>query len=302
MDVNAPGPFTHFASNGRSCRAVGRLPRIGSRSAVSPRSHWPSTFLPRLLPRPAGRLAHVHSLDFGSPSDSHDGEGLKSVLQTPHGPVEEALTTDLLPSTSLPTSAPERTRRRPRTAWWAGATVGVAVVFFVTVASLWLNRPGLYMDEANFVDAALGGHFRHQDYVYQSIGGVLLLIIPYIGTLKAAMYAPIFVLWGVSVTTIRVPVIIISAATLILTYFMARPVIGRWSAILVLLMGTCPTFIIMSKVDWGPIVIAMFLTVALLLAFLRYVNSGGIGWLWAVFSVVVIGVFDKQNFSGSPLR
>ena len=205
------------------------------------------------------------------------------------------LTTEEGPSTSSP-PRPERTRPHPRTAWWAAATVGVAVAFFVTVASLWLNRPGLYMDETNFVDAALGGHFRHQVYVYERLGGLPLLINPYIGTVKAAIFAPIFALWGVSVATIRIPVIVISAATLVVTYFMGRHVIGRWSAILVLLMGTCPTFIFMSKVDWGPIVIAMFLTVAFLLAFLRYVNTGQIGWLWAAFGIVLVGVFDKQNF------
>jgi len=196
----------------------------------------------------------------------------------------------------LPPSAPEPTHRRPRTAWWAAATVGGAVAFFVTVASLWLDRPGLYMDETNFVDAALGGHFPHQIYVYQRLGGVPLLIIPYIGTVKAAIYAPIFALWGVSVSTVRIPAIVISAATLVVTYFMGRQVMGRWSALLVLLMGTCPTFIFMSKVDWGPIVVAMFLTVLLLLAFLRYLQTGGIGWLWVLAATVLVGVFDKQNF------
>ena len=199
-------------------------------------------------------------------------------------------------ASSLPPSAPEPTRRRPKTAWWAGAIVGGSVVFFVTVASLWLDRPGLYMDETNFVDAALGGHFDHQIYVYQRLGGLPLLIIPYIGTVKAAIYAPIFALWGVSVSTVRIPVIVISAGTLVVTYFMGRQVIGRWSALLVLLMGTCPTFIFMSKLDWGPIVVAMFVTVLLLLAFLRYVRTGRIGWLWVLFGTVLVGVFDKQNF------
>jgi MYXO-CTERM domain-containing protein len=206
-------------------------------------------------------------------------------------------TTDLMSSPSSSSGAPEPTRRRPPvTAWLAAATVGVAVVFFVTVASLWLDRPGLYMDESNFVDAALGGHFDHQLYVYQRVGGLPVLIIPYIGTLKAAIYAPIFALWGVSVSTIRIPVIVISVGTLVMAYFMGREVIGRWSAILVLLMGTCPTFIFMTKVDWGPIVIAFFLTTALLLAFLRYVDTGRIVWLAVFFGVVLLGVFDKQNF------
>ena len=98
------------------------------------------------------------------------------------------------------------------------------------------------------------------------------------------------------VETIRVPAIILSAATLIVAYFLGREVVGRWSALLVLLMGTCPSFIFMSKVDWGPVVVAMFLTVILLLAFMRYVNTGRIGWLWVVFGAVLAGVFDKQNF------
>ena len=204
--------------------------------------------------------------------------------------------TDPIPSTSSSPRVPTRTPDGPRTAWWAAATVGVAVVFFVTVASLWLDRPGLYMDETNFVDAALGGHFNHQLYVNQRVGGLPVLIIPYIGALKAALYAPIFALWGVSVSTVRIPVILISAATLIVTYFMGRQVIGRWSAILVLLMGTCPTFIFMTKVDWGPIVVALFLTVTLLLTFLRYLSTGRIGWLWALLGCVLAGVFDKQNF------
>jgi hypothetical protein len=217
------------------------------------------------------------------------------------GPLGEVLhmelTTDRLPppAASPENSTPAR-RRHPATAWWAAATVGGSVLFFVTAASLWLDRPGLYMDESNFVDAALGGHFPHQLYVFQRVGRVPILIIPYIGTLKAFIFAPIFALWGVSVVTIRVPVIIISALTLVVTYFMGREVIGRWSAILVLLMGTCPTFIFMSKVDWGPIALAMFLSASFLLAFLRYVHRGQIGWLIAAFVIVVLGVFDKQNF------
>ena len=174
--------------------------------------------------------------------------------------------------------------------------VAAAVAFFVTMAVLWLDRPGLYMDEANFVDAALGGHFHHQLYVYERIDGIPLLILPYIGTVKAALFAPIFALWGVSVSTIRIPAIAMSAATLVVAYLMGREVIGRWSAVVVVLMATCPTFIFMSKVDWAPIVVAMFLTMTLLLAFFRYLNTGRIGWLWVLFGAALLGVYDKQNF------
>ncbi|MGD0882780.1 MAG: glycosyltransferase family 39 protein [Acidimicrobiales bacterium] len=185
---------------------------------------------------------------------------------------------------------------RKRSSVWVIGVVGTTVVYFVTMACLWLNRPGLYIDEANFVDAALGGHFPHQLYVNQRIDGIPLLIIPYIGTVKAAIFAPIFAVFGVSVSTIRIPAIVLSATTLVVAYFVGREIIGRWSAVLVVIMGTCPTFIFMSKVDWGPIVVAMCLSMALLLAFFKYLDSGRIAWMWTFFAFALVGVFDKQNF------
>jgi len=187
-------------------------------------------------------------------------------------------------------------RTCPPVAWWEVGVVATSVAYFGTMACLWLSRPGLFMDETNFVDAALGGHFRHQLFVYQRIAGVPVLIIQYIGTLKAAFFAPIFATWGVSVSTIRIPVIVLSAVTLVLAFLVGREVVGRWSVVLVVVMATCPTFIFMSKVDWGPIVIAMLLTMVLLLAFFRYLAGGGIGWMWAFVVIALAGVFDKQNF------
>jgi hypothetical protein len=196
------------------------------------------------------------------------------------------------------TGEPDSPRSTPHrcSAWWPAAVVAVSVAYFVTMACLWLNRPGLDPDETNFVDAALGGQYEHQLFVYKRLGGFPLLVIPYIGTVKAALFAPIFAIFGVSVPTIRLPAIALSAATLVAVYLMGREVIGRWSAILVVLMATCPTFIFMSKVDWGPIAVAMLLSTLLLLAFFKYLNTAEITWLWLVFAIALVGVFDKQNF------
>jgi hypothetical protein len=152
------------------------------------------------------------------------------------------------------------------------------------------------MDETIYVHAALRGNFAHQLYVYKRLGGVPILLLSYLGTVKALLFAPIFAIGGVSVGTIRIPAIAISASTLVVAYFLGREVIGRWSAVFVVLLGTCPTFIIMSKVDWGPTVVAMALTIWLLLAFFRYLHTAGIGWLWALFAIALIGLWDKQNF------
>ena len=191
--------------------------------------------------------------------------------------------------------SPTRTRAGGSSWWSVGAVVGT-VAFFVTMASLWLNRPGLYMDETIYVHAALRGHFPHQLYVYKRLGGVPILLLSYLGTVKALLFAPVFAVWGVSVETIRIPAIVISASTLVVAYFLGREVIGRWGAVFVVLLGTCPTFIVMSKVDWGPTVVAMALTIWLLLAFYRYLHTARIGWLWALFAIALLGLWDKQNF------
>ncbi len=206
---------------------------------------------------------------------------------------------DKEPSTTsrLDRQSPRR-RRRADAAAVVGvvAAVAASAAYFLILGSLWLDRPGLYMDETNFVQAALGGHFPHQLYVYEYLGPLPFLIIPYAGTVKAAIFAPIFAIWGVSTTTVRLPALLLSVGTLVVSYFLGREVIGRWSALFVACLATCPTFVFMSKVDWGPIAVAMFLTAWMLLAFYRYMNTGHLAWLWVLYASALVGVFDKQNF------
>jgi hypothetical protein len=73
---------------------------------------------------------------------------------------------------------------------------------FVGFASYRIHSPGLYYDELLFVPAAMGRHEAFQT-PYGSWLGLPIMIFPYIGALKAWIYAPIFRLFGVSALTIR---------------------------------------------------------------------------------------------------
>jgi len=64
------------------------------------------------------------------------------------------------------------------------------------------HSPGLYYDELLFVPAAMGRHEAFQ-MPYRRWLGLPIMIFPYIGALKAWIYAPIFRLFGVSALTIR---------------------------------------------------------------------------------------------------
>ena len=172
-----------------------------------------------------------------------------------------------------------------------------AVAYFFTLSCLWPTRPGLYMDESNFVNAALGGRFPHQMFVAARILGIPVLILPYYGALKSALFAPVFALFGVSPLSIRVPAIIISATSLIVAYQLARGLVGRWgAAILVMLMASCPAFVMMSKVDWGPTVLPMLLKLAAFLAFFKLLQTKRVRWLWVLLAIFVLGFYNKEDF------
>jgi hypothetical protein len=176
--------------------------------------------------------------------------------------------------------------------------IALAVGYFLLLACTYLDRPGLSYDETIFVPAALGGQYPQISYISARFDGVPTMIMPYIGALKSYLFAPIFAVFGVSVATIRGTAIALSAITLLLGYALGRQFLGKWGAVLlVLLMATSSSFIFMSKVDWGPIVLPMLLKVAVLIAFFRLLHTGSLRYLWAIGILSLLGMFNKQDFS-----
>src|SRR4026208_227145 len=86
--------------------------------------------------------------------------------------------------------------------------VGSALLFIVL--GTWSRKsPGLQYDEALFINGALGG--ITDSFVHRRVFGIPFMLMPYIGALKAYLFAPIFALLGVSMETIRVPAVVLSA-------------------------------------------------------------------------------------------
>jgi Dolichyl-phosphate-mannose-protein mannosyltransferase len=169
--------------------------------------------------------------------------------------------------------------------------VALALAYFAVMATRQIALPGLNVDEVLGVRPALGGP------VARRILGIPVLNISYIGALKSYIYFPIFTLFGASAETIRLPTIIISLLTLIVAFKLARlhfrPLYG---ALLVLLMAFEPIFILMSKADYGPIVLMMFFKMLVLYFFFRFVQTWSPRYLWGVAICCGLGLFDKFNF------
>ena len=171
----------------------------------------------------------------------------------------------------------------------------VAVCVFVFLAAYRIELPGLYYDELAFVNAALGGH--DNTFIHMRLGPLPFLIFPYMGALKAWGYAPIFRLFGVSALTIRLPVILLAAVTLLILYQLMRAKLGAvWATIALWIMAVDPASVFTSRLDWGPTVLTHLFQAAILALWFSYRDEPELWKPALIFICFALGFFDRFNF------
>jgi hypothetical protein len=175
--------------------------------------------------------------------------------------------------------------------WLAVAAVSV----FVFLAAYRIELPGLYYDEVAFVNAAVGAH--DNTFIHMRLGQVPLLIFPYMGAIKAWIYAPIFRLFGVSALSIRLPAILLAAVTLLIFYQLMRAKLGAvWATIAVWIMAVDPVNLFLSRLDWGPTVLTHFFQAVILALWFSYRDEPR---PWKIVLICIcagLGFFDRFNF------
>ncbi|PYL60679.1 MAG: hypothetical protein DMF24_09360 [Verrucomicrobia bacterium] len=189
---------------------------------------------------------------------------------------------------------------RASKSWGRGERLALfgLMLAFVGFASYRIHSPGLYMDELLFVPAAMGRHAALQ-VPYRSWLGIPLMIFPYIGALKAWIYAPIFRPFGVSALTIRLPVILRSCGTLALGYAVVRKILSpAWAIAFTAACVVHPGFVLQTKVDWGPVVLMLFFKALCLYFLVKWLETPRL-LSWPFIGAIVacsLGFFDKFNF------
>jgi hypothetical protein len=188
-------------------------------------------------------------------------------------------------SEPLPLIARERTWAR-----WETPTLLGLLSLYVALATYKIHLPGLYYDEMLFVGPAAG------ERPYLKCFGLPLLIFPYIGAFKSWIYTPIFALFGVSPMSIRLPAILISCGTLALGYSLVRRILTpRWAVAFTAACAVHPGFVLLTRVDLGPIALMLFLKALCLVLLFKWLE-GPQRICWSVFGVCILGFFDKFNF------
>ncbi|HKU63107.1 MAG TPA: glycosyltransferase family 39 protein [Gemmatimonadales bacterium] len=182
-----------------------------------------------------------------------------------------------------------------RPGFWPLVILALSLLAFAATAGHAIARPGLDYDELLFVNAATGG--ENPSFIYRRLFGVPVLLMEYIGALKAYLYTPIFALFGVSAATIRWPAIVISMGSITLTYALARlslpPMAAATAAAL---LALDPVFVLLTKVDYGPIALMVLLKLTALYCVYRSLATGSAALLWGAVAACALGLFDKLNF------
>lgn len=175
---------------------------------------------------------------------------------------------------------------------------GLAIVgafLFIFLAAYRIRLPGLYYDEVAFVNAAQGA--PDNTFIYMRLGPVPLLIMPYLGALKAWFYSPIFHFFGVSPITIRLPAILLAAVTLLILYYAMRTTIGSlWAVVAIWIIAVDPVNLFPSRLDWGPTVLMHFFQALILALWFSYRKEPQVWKAIVILVCFALGFFDKFNF------
>ncbi len=133
---------------------------------------------------------------------------------------------------------------------------GVAACCVFIALGVWLiPLAGLQNDEALFaaplyanVGSSLAAKIWH--------GQVPVMVMTYLGSLKAFVFAPILALFGSGIWAVRLPAVLLGAVTIFIFFDLARAAAGRRAALLgAFLLATDPVFLLTDTFDWGPVAI-----------------------------------------------
>lgn len=184
---------------------------------------------------------------------------------------------------------------RPSSDRWGLVLLASTLLAALLLAARDLRAPGLYYDELLFANAALGA--KQEGFVHLKIAGVPVLLMDYIGALKAWLYAPIFALCGVNEWSVRLPAILLGLGGALLLASAMRTWFGRTTGwIAAVLVCLDPGLLLHSRLDWGPNAIMFLCRGALVFAVAQWWRTERPRWLWLALAACLVGTFDKLNF------
>ncbi len=185
-----------------------------------------------------------------------------------------------------------------KTANWEKVLIVWAVLTFLLVGCLWIEYPGPQYDETLFVAASYPRITGASHFQIDLWGRPFtLMLMPYLGGLKGWIYRVLLEVAPGSAATLRLPVLLLGAATIFLLYRLTRRTIGAVAALIAAwLTATDPTFLFTTRLDWGPVVIQRFCLVLGCYLIVRWHQERQSRFALAAFFIFGLALFDKVSF------
>jgi 4-amino-4-deoxy-L-arabinose transferase-like glycosyltransferase len=168
---------------------------------------------------------------------------------------------------------------------------------FVCTGGLWIWRPGIQTDEALFA-VALWPPFHYPASSIRMFGhDIGVMVMSYIGAVKAWLWAPVFALWGTGPGAIRFPALVVGALSVWCFYRLLLHSLGVRAALAgCALLATDAVYLLTVRWDWGPVALQHLWAVAGMLGVLRWWQTRRLWWLALAFFLFGLGLWDKALF------
>ena len=184
---------------------------------------------------------------------------------------------------------PALVKKRP---FWGGVLCGL---LFIALGCIFVTYTGVQEDEGAFA-APL-----YRDWSFYSVRlfhrQVPLMQMPYVGALKTWIYAPLTHFMAPSPAFLRIPALLIGAATILLFGVLLDRVHGRraaWTGCV--LLSTDSIFLLTTTFDWGPVALQHLLLTTLMLCSVLWMQEGRNAWLAAAAFACGLAFWDKAVF------
>src|ERR1039458_6881745 len=169
----------------------------------------------------------------------------------------------------------------------------MACLYFLLAGLPFLSNIGVENDETIFAMAFLkptGGAYA----IRIGHSHIPLMIMSYIGTLKAWLYRPLLRMFGTGMLPLRLPMLLAGVASLWLFFLLLRRIAGERAAIIgCTLLAADATYLLTVCFDWGPVALQHLLLVAGLLLLVRFHQLKSLSSLFWGFCLLGLGMWDK---------
>ena len=182
------------------------------------------------------------------------------------------------------------------TRWTQCALIGVTLAF-IAIGMLFVPRLGIEADEA----IVTNGIYDHGDPWYSwKFADVELpiMLISYLGALKAWFYNGLFLFVPPRPIVMRLPMLLFAAVSLWLFFELLDRTIGRRAAwIGTLLLATDTSYLLLNTADYGPVTLQFLFKLGALVLLVRFHKRGLKQDLAWAFFLLGLGLWDKAVFA-----